>query len=476
MTTANRTAVIGLICWICCAAPGCAATNVPAHSPSELKRVTGVAKPGDEIVIADGQYIDQQVEINATGTAARPVVVRAQTPGRVILTGKSSLTIDGQYVTVSGVLVKGGGGDGDGIALRGTHNRLTKSAVIDSTYKFYVHLYGQQCRVDHCFLAGKTSEQPTFQVEVPNDSPAPRDLIDHNHFGHRPPLGKNGGETMRVGYSGQSMNSAGTIVEDNLFERCDGEIEIISSKSCDNLYRRNTFLNCDGMLTLRHGNRCRVEENFFLGGHVKGAGGIRVIGEDHVIVNNYIEGVEKGAFWITCGIVNSPLNGYFQAKRCTIAFNTVVDSRGPLIDLDWGLGGANRTLLPQDITFANNLFVLPGDDKLLKGEQGEHYTWSGNIAWPAGAVGEHAGIRLIDPKLARAKDGLMRPANDSPVRGAAESASVEVKTDVDGQAREGKLDVGCDQVSDAPAKNRPLTAKDVGPSWMERENGELAAK
>ena len=44
-------------------------------------------------------------------------------------------------------------------------------------------------------------------------------------------------------------------MEQNFFDRCDGELEIISSKSCDNIYRGNTFLNCAGMLTLRHGNR-----------------------------------------------------------------------------------------------------------------------------------------------------------------------------------------------------------------------------
>ena len=105
------------------------------------------------------------------------------------------------------------------------------------------------------------------------------------------------------------MRNSGTLVESNLFDRCDGEIEIISSKSCENIYRFNTFLDCAGMLTLRHGNRCRVEGNFFLGHHKKGSGGIRIIGEDHIIINNYIEGIEKGGFWITSGIVNSPLNG-----------------------------------------------------------------------------------------------------------------------------------------------------------------------
>ena len=73
--------------------------------------------------------------------------------------------------------------------------------------------------------------------------------------------GENGGETMRLGYSYQSMFVSRTTVEDNLFTQCDGEIEIISSKSCENVYRHNTFRDCEGTLTLRHGNRCVVDGN-----------------------------------------------------------------------------------------------------------------------------------------------------------------------------------------------------------------------
>src|SRR5205823_7447134 len=140
-----------------------------------------------------------------------------------------------------------------GIALKGNQCRLTESAVVVGTHKFFVHLYGADNRMDHCYLAGKTSESPTLQIEAEGQPNYHR--IDHNHFGPRPPLGRNGGETMRVGYSGQSMRNSGTLVESNLFDRCDGEIEIISSKSCGNIYRFNTFLDCAGMLTLRHGNR-----------------------------------------------------------------------------------------------------------------------------------------------------------------------------------------------------------------------------
>src|SRR5205085_451321 len=160
--------------------------------------------------------------------------------------------------------------------------------------------------------------------------------------------------------------------------------EIISSKSCENVYRFNTFLDCAGMLTLRHGNRCLVEGNFFLGHHKHGAGGIRVIGEDHKIINNYFEAVDQGGFWVTSGIPASPMK-------------------------------------------------------------------------------EHPGIAQIDPRLERASDGLLRPASDSPVKGAAQGNFYAVAKDIDGQERKGWFDVGCDQISKARVTNRPLTAVDVGP-------------
>ncbi len=444
------------------------AAEFSVSSASEISRLTPNLKPGDALVLKDGIWKDQTIVLEARGTGQNPVTLRAETVGKVILTGKSSLKITGEFVVVSGLNVTNGHSATDGILVTGNHCRLTECSVTDSTYKFFVHLDGSSNRVDHCYLAGKTSESPTFQIEVgakPNHH-----LVDHNHFGPRPPLGRNGGETMRVGYSWQSMSNSSSVVEYNLFDRCDGEIEIISSKSCDNIYRDNTFLDCAGMLTLRHGNRCRVESNFFIAHHKRGSGGIRVIGEDHMIVNNYIEGVAQGAFWITCGISNSPLKGYFQARNAVIAFNTVVDSAGPYLDLSAGIGSANRTLLPQNITVANNLFVVPVKGTLLKGRETDSYHWQGNVASlsssPVPAL--PIGIKSEDPKLHRAGDGLLRPNADSPIRGAAKALALVVTNDIEGQPRTGRLDVGCDQISDAPTTNRPLTAAEVGPSWLKR--------
>jgi poly(beta-D-mannuronate) lyase len=343
--------------------------------------------------------------------------------------------------------------------------------VIGGSYKFFVHVFGVSNRMDHCYLASKTNDSPTLQIEVEGSPNHHR--IDQNHFGPRPPLGRNGGETIRVGYSHQSMTNSGTVVEGNLFERCDGEIEIISNKSCQNTYRFNTFLDCAGMLTLRHGNRCRVEGNFFLGRHKKGSGGIRIIGEDHLVINNYIEGVEKGGFWVTSGISNSPLNGYFQARNCLIAFNTFVDSPGPAVELDAGFGSSRRTLRPKNITVANNLFA-PSGGPFLKG-LGEGFKWLGNLGAPVAGASDSPLVRIIEPNLQRAGDGLLRPAPNSLVQNAAQGSFPGVATDIDGQRRMGRRDVGCDQISEEPAKYHPLKIGDVGPAWMHHDNNHQSA-
>jgi poly(beta-D-mannuronate) lyase len=436
-------------------------------SAEELGRLAGRLRPGDVVVMADGTWKDQAIAFRGKGTPGEPITLRAQTPGKVVLTGNSSLAIDGEHLVVGGLSLSGGATAGDAVRMSGRGCRLTDTAIVDYRCKFYVHLFGVEGRLDRCYLAGKTTDSPTVQVEAEGRPNHHR--LDHNHFGPRPPLGRNGGETLRVGYSGQSMSESGTLVERNLFDRCDGEIEIISSKSCGNVYRFNTFLDCAGMLTLRHGNRCTVEGNFFLGHRKKGSGGIRIIGEGHTVVNNYIEGVDRGGFWVTSGIPDSPLNGYFRARDVVIAFNTVVDSSGPGVDLDAGFGTSRRTLRPERITVANNVFSAPEGGTLLEGTVGEGFRWAGNIASASPRSPEHAGLRRIDPRLTRAMDGLLRPSADSPAKGAADATIATVGTDIDGQAREGRWDSGCDQLSDGPVTNRPLTAVDVGTSWMARE-------
>jgi poly(beta-D-mannuronate) lyase len=446
-------------------APAALAAEHKVTSASEIAKAAADARPGDEIVLSDGEWKDQAIEFTARGVEGNPVTLRAQTPGKVVLVGKSSLVVDGSWGVVSGLSFKNNTATDDGIALKGDHHRLTETSIVGGQYKFQVHLFGHHLRVDHCYLAEKANENPTFQIEVDKDTPN-YDQVDHNHFGHRPPLGKNGGETMRIGYSGQSQWNSRATVEHNLYDRCDGEIEIISSKSCENIYRYNTFLDCAGFLTLRHGHRCIVDSNFFIAHHKEGSGGVRVINEGHTITNNYIEGVDKGGFWITSGIKDGPLVGYTRAKDCLIAFNTIVDFAGPGLELAAGLGTANRTLVPEDVTIANNLFSPGKGGELIKGEKGE-YKWVGNAVAGTQTHNEH--FRNVDTELKRDALGLLQPAQ--PIL--AEGSFPQVKTDLYGRPRQPQPQVGCVQVgSDAEIINRPLTAADVGPSWLKRTTGE----
>jgi poly(beta-D-mannuronate) lyase len=444
-----------------------AALEHRVSSAADIARATDKLKPGDMLVMADGTWANQVIVFQGRGTAQQPITLRAETPGKVILVGESSVSIDGEHLVVSGLWLNEAQSMGDGVKLAGTNCRLTESAVVGGRHKFQVHFFGLSNRMDHCYLAEKTNDSPTLQVEA--ESRPNYHLIDHNHFGPRPPLGRNGGETMRVGYSWQSMSNSCTTVEDNLFDRCDGELEIISNKSCENTYRYNTFLDCAGMFTLRHGNRCLVEGNFFLGHHKRGSGGIRVIGEHHKIIGNYVDGVENGGIWLTTGMVNPALVEYFQVTNCLIAFNWFVDLRGPALQLDAGYRTPRRILRPEHVTIANNVFAVRGDGALLTGTEGKAFKWIGNVAnvAPAGAKG----IRVVDPKLERGKDGLWRPAEDSPVRGPGEIP--HIGSDMNGQPVYGKFDAGS-KISDAHTNLRPLTARDVGPSWMTERERALA--
>jgi poly(beta-D-mannuronate) lyase len=469
--------------WVLAAA-AVAAGGAEHHvkSADDVAKAAAVAKPGDVLVMADGEWKDQKITFAAKGTKDQPVTLRARTPGKVLLAGKSSVVIDGDHLVVSGLHFVDSDVTESAIVFKGSDNRVTDSAIVaPNRGGKWVHFReGQRNRLDHCYLAGHAPKDVTLQVEVDEKLPNEH-RIDHNHFGPRPPLGANGGETMRIGYSFQQTRSSKTLVEHNLFERCDGELEIISSKSCDNVFRHNTFRECEGTITLRHGDRATVDGNFFFGAPSGKSGGVRVIGAGNTVVNNYFENCSPsagGVIALTCGIVDAQPTGYTRVDGATVAFNTFVNCRLPYLRLDAGYDESRqRTLRPRDVVVANNVFAAPAAaapstrpaaTAFIAGTEGEDFTWAGNIAHGAeiGSAGA-GGTRIVDPRVKQGPDGVWRPADTSPVRGAAEPVVRGVTTDVDGQPRPASgADAGCDEhAADAPLKYRPLRPGDVGPSW-----------
>jgi len=460
------------------AASSAQAATFNVASASDIQNALNSAAPGDTLIMADGVWSDQNIDFAGFGTAANPITLRAQTPGGVVLNGTSSLRISGDYLVVDGLHFKNGtvANSDHVVQFRGPNGNATNSRFTNSVIESYnpadltdryhwVSLYGQNNRVDNNRFIDQKNSGVTVVAWL-DGNPA-NHRIDANHFADRPLGFENGFESIRIGTSAQSNTNANVTVENNLFERIDGEIEIISGKSNDNTYRYNTFRESAGTLTLRHGDRATVEGNFFLGENKAASGGVRVVGEDNVVVNNYFADIDDradGAISIAAGVVNTPANGYQQVRNALIAHNTFVNVGGAAISFDWGLGQRDRTLLAEDVTVAGNL-ISSTAAPLFEGQEGAGWTWQDNLAFGAAlGIAPRPGITVADPLLVLEADGLWRPSANSPAIDA--SATAFVTEDFDGQARIGLFDIGADERSIAQIVRKPLTSADIGASWF----------
>lgn len=453
-----------------------------ASTPQELASAIASSAPGDTIVMANGTWTDVVISFYAQGAEGDSITLRAETPGQVILNGNSRLKIGGSYLKVDGLWFDQGAlRSGHLIEFRRsssrltTHSRLTNCTITDynpssylTEYK-WVSIYGTHNRVDHCHFAGKSHDGATLVVwlrDPPNDSPVWH-RIDNNFFGHRPELGKNGGETIRIGTSSRSMQDANVTVEHNLFEECDGEIEIISNKSGNNVFRHNTFRRSSGTLTLRHGNEASVYGNYFLGEGKSGSGGVRIIGDRHRVYNNYFQDLEgtgyRAALAVVNGIPNSPLNRYFQVKDAVVAFNTFINVEEAFV---MGAGrSSEQSLAPDGLQIANNLVATRNGPIVEYEDTPLNITYASNVFFGAeSGIGQVDGILIADPALVLDQN-VWRPSSTSVALGAA-TAIDYVTHDIDGQERDGLPDIGADEFSFSPVLYRPLTSQDVGPSYL----------
>lgn len=343
--------------------------------PDRVQACLDRAEGGDTVYVRAGTYTDLELNWSAH-VQGRPVVVAAERPGAVVFTGTSRLNISGEGLEVRDLLFRDGTlpqnaavvrfRQGDSLA---RNCRLTEcvidgyGAVRRDSQNSFIQLYGTGNRVDHCSLLGKRNLGVTLVVML--DYPGcldNRHRIDHNWFGPRPVYGSNGAETIRVGTSHQCMENSRTQITDNLFDRCNGEVEVVSIKSCENLIEGNTFLECQGVLALRHGDRNIARGNLFLGNGVRNTGGIRIVGEDQQVLDNRFCGLRGKRFFaplaLMNGVPNSLPNRYMQVKRTVVRGNRWADCT-PL-EFDTG-ADFERTLAPVDTKWEDNV-VTPAAD------------------------------------------------------------------------------------------------------------------
>ena len=409
------------------------AAELLVTSQAEYAAAVRRAQPGDTIVLRNGEWRDFQILFTGKGAPGKPIRLAAQSKGGVILTGQSNLRIGGDWLEVSGLVFRDGfSPTGYVVAFRkdsktyAHHSRLTE-VVIDRFNKpdrraedIWVAIYGQDNRVDHAHFEGKANAGVTLAVIRDKGHPEEnRARIDHNYFGPRPTLGSNGGETIRIGTSDESLSDSKSVVERNIFDRCDGEVEIVSVKSGGNVLRENLVLQSQGAFVLRHGNGNLVERNVFLGAGKPDTGGVRVINRDQVVRFNYFQDLAgkdfKSALTVMNGVPNSVINRYHQVVNARIEHNSYVHVAR--ITLAAG-ADEERSAPPIASRFADNLVLgVDGKDPIV-------------------ATGDASGIamagNLTSAKLVKAPNGLLYPEGS---------------------------DVG------APRDLKPVTRAEVGVAW-----------
>lgn len=416
-------------------------SNIIVSSTSELTDALSKAVKGDNIVLKNGTYKDVNIKFVGEGTEDAPITLSAETAGEVFIEGESSLELSGNYLKVSGLFFRNGHSPKKNvIAFRtspkdvANHSSVTNCVILDFNNlerdkdNLWVQFYGKHNVLSNCYLAGKTNGGPTVRVDLKgNQSIRNYHKIVNNHFGPRPRKGGARGETIQLGSSFTSMSPSNTTIANNLFEECNGEVEIISSKTNFNIIKNNVFYKSEGSVVTRHGNYVSVDGNYFIGdGENENYGGIRIINTGHWVTNNLFYKIKgknfRSPIAIMNGIPKSPLNRYNQVTDVVVAYNTFVDSDSPF---QFGVGTniAQAAVLPKsEIRSArplrtevvnNVIYNSEGDaNPIVEHDKADGVTFKSNVIDNNGvAIENDKGLLVKDLTVTDIGSNLVVPVN-----------------------------------------------------------------
>ena len=471
-------------------------------TPEELAEAIKNAEAGDNIVLANGVWKDVQIRFVGYGTEKQPITLKAETAGEVIIKGNSDLKFGGEYLVVDGLYFTEGSSPSRSViefAINqdtvANHSRITNSVILDynkaqrNQSDLWVLLKGRHNEIDHCYIAGKSNRGPTVRVDLAgNKSIKNYHKITNNYFGPRPPKGGPSAETIQLGNSFTSMAPSYTLVANNFFDRCNGEVEVISSKTNFNEFRNNVFYKSEGSLVTRHGNYCIIDGNYFIGDeNSEQIGGVRLIGTGHWVTNNYFYNLKGKTFRsplaVMNGIPKSPLNRYIQVTDVVVAHNSWINCTSP-----WQFGvGSNvdqkdilpaseiRSERPIRTIVANNLiYNEKGDEQpIVAHDSLDGINFKSNLIKNQGVSFEHdSGFKQKDFSFSELEENILIPSNDLPDFELYNGFEFDqITEDLFGNARANNNVVGA--ISSAPVeKPNLMDLSQYGPDWYPLKSDE----
>lgn len=421
-----------------------AINTINVNNIEELNTAIENSKAGDHIVLANGVWKDVEIKFRGQGTLKNPIILSAETAGKVSIEGESYLKLGGQYLMVEGLYFKNGHSPSRAVIdfrineEEIANNCIVTNCVIEDFNKLkrdnsdlWVNFWGRHNQLKNCYIAGKTNRGPTVRVNLGGiESINNYHQIVNNHFGPRPVKGGPSGETIQLGNSSTSMAPSYTMVANNLFEECNGEVEVISSKTNFNEFRNNVFYKSEGSLVTRHGNYCTIDGNYFIGDSKnENIGGIRIINTGHWVTNNYFLNLKGKSFRsplaVMNGIPKSPQNRYNQVTDVVVAYNTYVNCDSP-----WQFGvGTNiaqvdvlpkseiRSARPIRTIVANNVIYNDKANQtiVVEHDKTDGVTFKNNIIDNQRMLTKdyEGGIALVSLELKKISDNIVIPTGVS---------------------------------------------------------------
>jgi len=437
----------------------------PVSTEAAFNKRASELAPGDVLVVRDGEYGGWSLRLETSGTADRPIIVTAETPGGVTFAGTASLRVRADHLIVGGFVFKQLTKDLAVKFEQASHNRFSGNKFYDcgSPKSRSMRIVGiadgsNSNRFDH----NEMWRSITFgmQVRLPRDNETSFAYSQHNRFDHN--VFRDTGTKaipLQIGQFAPYHNrdASHTIVDHNEFINISSQA--VNSKSNNEIYFRNRFIGNKGggqaPLSLRAGNDKYVDGNYFEDVAV----GIHIYGERHTIVNNTIVNARSIGIMIPCWgpyqvrPAQKKLNGSPSTGNIVVAYNTIVNAARLGVECGrvWGYqdrkGWVVATNRPFKVTFCNNI---------LSGSAGQLFIDKGSVeldvrnnlyhaagtATP-GVVG--ANPIVADPLLV----DTFRVEAGSPAVDAADP-SCRVERDAPGRPRDGRPDIGAHEVATAP--------------------------
>jgi len=435
------------------------ATEYTVNSASQFNALN--LQPCDVVTWTNGTYSDQEITFSAIGESGSPIVLKAETPGGVIFTGESKLNLWGDYLIVDGFYWDGGIGTNNHIEFRqsGSNSNFATNCIFrncafndlqpedpvnepDAKSRWVV-LYGSNNTIENCSFLNKDTTGVCILVELLYAEGAAVDhTIINNYFYNVTPkdgrLNSGDSEGIRIGSSSYQTIDANVTIENNYFKEVDGENEIISNKSLGNTYRNNTFRRCRGSLVLRHGAQALVEGNYFIGENKENSGGIRISDQDHIIINNYMQGLNNGSSSFNSGITlmggdtasGGTSNGYQTVSNVLIAFNTIYNSDDPIHFNDSRGSNIPEGIIANNAIYSTNGAIVSGDISTIGGLM----TYDGNIFGGSTIGITDSGITVANANFS-ASGEIYKPSTSGPVTNASSGTYNQVTIDIEGLTR-----------------------------------------